>query len=190
MATWLKMGAGVQVERTVVSQEPVAPVDRKCEPGVSSWGRWAQVIIMTAWCHDARLRTTGPWSRPRVWDGQPEWGGHQPHLASKDTLRFRLKMLAAQQGHVKHRETSIFHRNLRENDLCLNWIKCYWNLSHRKDSLKISAVYVRVCVTAQDRALNKVLPVGRTLDTLTMFLWTFFSLKAALEQDFLGDGHL
>ena len=36
MATWLKMGAGVQVERTVVSQEPVAPVDRKCEPGVSS----------------------------------------------------------------------------------------------------------------------------------------------------------
>lgn len=69
-------------------------------------------------------------------------------------------------------------------------IKCYWKLSHRKDSLKISAVYVRVCVTAQDRALNKVLPVGRTLDTLTMFLWTFFSLKAALEQDFLGDGHL
>lgn len=36
MATWLKMGAGVQVGRTVVSQEPVAPVDRKCEPGVSS----------------------------------------------------------------------------------------------------------------------------------------------------------
>jgi len=35
-ATWLKMGAGVPVERTVVSQEPVASVDKKCEPGVSS----------------------------------------------------------------------------------------------------------------------------------------------------------
>lgn len=88
----------------------------------------------------------------------------------QSALQFWLKMLAAWQGNMKHRETSIFHRNLRENDLCLLWIKCYWNLSHSKDSLKISAVYVRVCVTAQDRALNKVLPVGRTLDTLAMFL--------------------
>lgn len=36
MATWLKVGAGVQVERKAVSQEPVVSADKKCELGVSS----------------------------------------------------------------------------------------------------------------------------------------------------------